>query len=181
MDWGNIEAEQPRLAELGRRRLLEPGVVLVATIRHDGTPRLSPVEPYVLDGRLWLSMLWQSRKARDLLRDPRVLVHSVVCSRDGGDGEFKLRGRAHPPDDETAQRRYADAVGRDLGWHPVPGRFHLFAVDVELVTYIRYDDATGDQYTAIWPPAREFVRRGTTATSVGPPERHHQLLDVDND
>src|SRR5712691_314309 len=28
------------------------------------TPRLSPVEPYVLDGDLWLSMMWQSAKAR---------------------------------------------------------------------------------------------------------------------
>jgi hypothetical protein len=182
MDWARIETEQPRLAEVGRRRLLAPGVVLVATIRRDGTPRLSPVEPYVLDGQLWLSMLWQSRKAHDLLRDPRVLVHSVVTSRDGGDGEFKLRGSARQTDDETTQRRYSEAVGQDLGWHPVPGRFHLFAVDVELITYIRYDDSTGDQYTAIWPPTREYVRRGTTATSLGPPEEYHQLLlQVDNE
>src|SRR5262249_51351628 len=127
-----------------------------------------------------LSMLLHSRKAYDLLRDPRVLVHSVIASRDGGDGEFKVRGTVRPVDDETVQRRYADAVGRDLGWHPVPGRVHLFATNVEQVTFIRYDDATGDQFTAIWPPSREFVRRGTTATSVGPPQKHHELLDVDH-
>jgi hypothetical protein len=44
-------------------RLIAPGVLLVVTIRRDGTPRVSPVEPLVLDGDLWLSMMWQSRKA----------------------------------------------------------------------------------------------------------------------
>src|SRR5215475_6629509 len=109
MDWSELERRQPGLAGLGRQRLLEPGVVLVATIRGDGTPRISPVEPYVLDGVLWLSMLWQSRKAADLLRDPRVLVHSVITSRNGGEGEFKIRGTARAEDDPGLSRRYAAA------------------------------------------------------------------------
>ncbi len=165
-----METSQPRLAGLGRRRLLEPGVLLVATIRGDGTPRISPVEPFVLDGILWLSMLWQSRKAADLMRDPRILVHSVVTGRDGGEGEFKIRGTARSEQDAAVQRRYADSVSGTLGWAPEPGKFHLFAVSIEEVTFIRYDDATGDQHVAMWPPAREFIRRGTSATSVGQPE-----------
>lgn len=84
MDWAELAGAQPRLAELGRERLLDRGVVLVATIRADGTPRLSPVEPFVLDGVLWLCMLWGSTKAADLRRDPRIPVHSVIASRDGG-------------------------------------------------------------------------------------------------
>ena len=165
-----METSQPRLAGLGRRRLLEPGVVLVATIRGDGTPRVSPVEPFVLDGILWLSMLWQSRKAADLMRDPRILVHSVVTGRDGGEGEFKIRGTARSEHDRAVQQRYADAVAGRLGWAPEPGQFHLLAVSIGEVTFIRYDDATGDQQVAMWPPAREFIRRGTSATSVGEPE-----------
>jgi hypothetical protein len=47
-----------------------------------------------MDSVLWLSMTWQSTKARDFLRDPRVLVHSVITSRDGTEGEFKVRGTA---------------------------------------------------------------------------------------
>jgi len=46
----------------------------------------------------------------------------------------------------------------------------LFAVSIEEVTFIRYDDATGDQHVAMWPSAREFIRRGASATSVGEPE-----------
>jgi len=67
-------------------------------------------------------------------------------------------------------RRYADAVTESLGWAPEPGRFHLFEVNIEEVAFIRYDDSSGDQYVASWPPAREFIRRGTSATSLGPPE-----------
>lgn len=170
MHWSDMERAQPRLARLGQERLITPGVLLVATIRRDGTPRVSPVEPYLLDGDLWLSMMWQSAKARDLLRDPRILVHSVVTGPGDAGGEFKIRGTARAEHDQAVQRRYADGVARDLGWNPQPGRFHLFAVGISDVTFISYHPATGDQHVARWPPGREFLRRATTDTSVGDPE-----------
>jgi hypothetical protein len=176
MRWSELAQAQPDLIELGRRKLLDPGVVLVATIRRDGSPRLSAVEPFVLDGELWLSMLVDSMKAKDLLRDPRVLVHNVITGRDGGDGEFKLRGTARAHTDPDLQRRYSDAVAESLGWRPVPGKFHLFAVDIGDVTFIRYDDPTGDQFVTRWPHGGEFVRRGTSATSLGQPEERHEFL-----
>ena len=177
MDWSDVEHAQPRLARRGYQLLIEPGVVLVATIRRDGTARLSPVEPLVMDGELWLSMMWQSGKARDLLRDPRILVHSIVTSRAGGGGEFKVRGTARVVTDQEVQRRYADTVKDSLGWSPQPGRFHLFAVGISHVSLIRYDTATGDQHVAMWPPGREFIRRATSDTSVGDPEPASDLID----
>jgi hypothetical protein len=63
----------------------------------------------IVDGDLWLSMMWQSRKAPDLLRDERVLVHSIVTTREGTEGEVKLRGRATPVDDLDVRARYCDA------------------------------------------------------------------------
>jgi hypothetical protein len=176
MRWAEMEERQPRLAALGRGRLLDPGVLLVATIRADGTPRLSPVEPYVLDGDLMLSMMWNSLKARDLMRDPRVLVHSIITNRDGAEGEFKVRGTALPVEEAATHREYAVAVHAALGWEPEVGRFHLFRVDVEQVAAIRYDAPTGDQHVTCWPPAREFVRKATSATSVGPPQPVSDLL-----
>lgn len=170
MRWMDFEVAAPGLAELGRRRLLEPGVVLVGTLRRDGSPRISPVEPFLLDGELWLSMLWGSHKAQDLMRDPRLLVHSIVTGRDGSEGEYKVRGRGRPEEAREVQEKYADAVSAALGWRPTPGRVHLFSVDLDSVSYLRYDDATGDQFTALWPQGREFVRRGTGGTSVGPPQ-----------
>ena len=148
MHWSEIEHAQQRLARLGYQRLIEPGVVLVATIRKDGTARLSAVEPLVMDGDLWLSMMQGSTKARDLLRDPRVLVHSI-----------------------------ADTVTGSLGWSPTPGRFHLFTIEISQVSFIGYETATGDQHVAMWPPGREFIRRATSATSVGDPEPVSDLLE----
>jgi hypothetical protein len=170
MRWSDFEHAQPRMARLGHERLIKPGVLLVATIRRDGTPRLSPVEPLILDGDLWLSMMWRSAKARDLLRDPRILVHSVVTNRDGAEGEFKVRGIARLEGDAVVLQRYADAVAVSLGWRPEPGRFHLFAVDISHVSYLSYDSRTGDQRVAMWPPGQEFIRRATSETSVGDPE-----------
>ena len=177
MRWADLEERQPGLARVGRERLIAPGVVLVVTVRRDGTPRLSPVEPLLTGGGLWLSMLWGSAKAADLARDPRVLVHGIVTSRDGRDGEFKVRGTARAATDLATQRRYAAAVAAaDLGWTPEPGRFHLFEVDLEHVAFLRYDEATGDQSVALWPPGREFVRRGDGATTLGEPQDVRDIL-----
>src|SRR4051812_27543012 len=110
MRWSELEKRQPALGATARERLLEPGVLLVVTLRKDGTARLSPVEPYVLEGRLLLSMMWGSRKARDLQRDDRLLVHSIVTGREGDEGELKVRGRALATDDRGLHARYAAAV-----------------------------------------------------------------------
>jgi hypothetical protein len=176
MRWGDFRRSEPTLAKLGREKLGGPGVVLVGTIRHDGSPRLSPVEPLFWRNDLWLSMGWRTRKAADLQRDARILVHSVVVSREGETGEYKVRGRAIADDDLETHRGYAQAVERELGWQPEPGRFHLFRVDLDEVTFIRWDSATNDQYVSRWPMGVEFVRRGTSATSLGEPETTSELL-----
>jgi Pyridoxamine 5'-phosphate oxidase len=174
--WHEVQDRQQRLAEVGTRMLGDPGVVLVATIRSDGTPRISPVEPLFWESDLWLSMGWETRKAQDLRRDRRILVHSIVTSRDGTAGEYKVRGRAVPEPDPQVQQQFARAVTERLGWEPEAGKFHLFRVDVAEVTFIRWDDATNDQYVTRWPGGEEFVRRGTSATSNGPREPHPELL-----
>jgi hypothetical protein len=122
-------------------------------------------------------MLHGSLKALDLIRDSRVLVHAIVSSPDGAAGEYKVRGRAIVEDSSDRQRRYADEVAVRIGWTPEPGRFHLFKVDITDVAFIRYEEQTGDQFVARWPDAVEFVRRGTSATSLGPRERHQEFLD----
>jgi hypothetical protein len=179
VEWDAFATEQRALSALGRRLFSGPGVVLVATIRRDGTPRVSPVEPLFWRGGLWLSMGLGTRKARDLESDPRVLVHNIVVDREGTGGEYKVRGRARSEPDPAVHRAYADEVGRVLGWQPEPGRFHLFDVDIDDVTYIRWDPATNDQYVSRWPARTDQVRRGTSATSLGPAEPFVGLIERD--
>jgi Pyridoxamine 5'-phosphate oxidase len=168
MRWTDFTVDAPRFATLVQRRLIDPGVLLVVTIRRDGTPRLSPVEPLSFEGDLCVSMMWRSRKASDLLRDDRVLVHSIVTTREGGEGEVKMRGRAVTVDDPEVRTRYCDAVAV-LGWTPEEPWFHLFRIDIDDVTLVRYAPS-GDQYVTRWPSRTEFVRRATSATSVGSAE-----------
>src|SRR5690348_660142 len=82
------------------------GVVLIGTIRKDGSPRISCVEPCILDGVLYLGMMWQSRKALDLLQDPRIVVHNTICTSTGDEVEFSLHGRAIDIRDPEVRRRY---------------------------------------------------------------------------
>lgn len=176
MRWSQFAADEPKLAALGNARLIDPGVVLVGTIRRDGTPRLSPVEPLLWESDLWLSMLWGSYKAADLKRDPRILVHNIVTGPDGAAGEYKVRGRAVEERSREVQEGYAREVRERLGWDPEPGRFHLFRVEIEDVTVIRYVTESGDQFITRWPGKREFVRRGTSDTSLGDPQPYQDLL-----
>lgn len=115
MRWQDFAAHQPVLAEIGTRKLTGPGVVLVATIRRDGSPRVSPVEPLLWDGDLWLSMGLGSRKAADLRRDPRILVHSIVTNRNGEQGEYKLRGIAVEESRPAIQARCAQTTSATSG------------------------------------------------------------------
>jgi hypothetical protein len=50
MRWNDLSEREPRFAELAQERLIAPGVLLVVTMRRDGTPRLSPVEPLNFKG-----------------------------------------------------------------------------------------------------------------------------------
>ena len=175
MQWSDLITEQPELGKLAQRALIAPGVLLIGTIRGDGTVRISGVEPLIMDGWLWLSMLPDSMKARDLYRDPRLVVNSIITSPEPG-AEIKLRSIAHAESAPAVQERYATTVASQLGWQPIAGRFALFAVSIEDVTYIGYDEDTGGQHVARWPAGIEYIRPATTPTSLGPPQSVRRLL-----
>ncbi len=61
-----------------RRRVLDQHQhKVIATLRRDGSPRVSGNELRFIDGEVWLGMMPGSVKALDLLRDPRVAVHGA--------------------------------------------------------------------------------------------------------
>lgn len=75
--------QAPDLATMAEERFGVTGLSLVATLRRDGWPRISPVEPRVFEGQLYLGMMPRSMKSLDLERDDRCLVHSTVSDKDG--------------------------------------------------------------------------------------------------
>jgi hypothetical protein len=125
MRWSGFMESGGDLATRGNERLRSTGLCLVGTIRADGWPRISPCEVILEEGELILGMHWRSRKALDLLRDPRLTVHSTQCDPQAANGDFKLYGRAiQLPDDGTDPTR------------PRPSQ--LFAVDVERAAFISF-------------------------------------------
>jgi hypothetical protein len=178
MRWSEISSRQPALGAVADKLLIEPGVLLAGTIRRDGTARISGVEPLALDGDLWLSMMSGSAKCRDLARDQRIVLNSIITSP-SPEAEIKIRGTAQTVTGRDVQERYAAAVRDQIGWQPVVGQFTLFRIEVTDVSYIGSEPGTGAQHVAQWPPAREYVRPQLTPTSLGPPQPVSRLLTPD--
>ena len=108
---------------------------MVGTLRRDGWPRISPVEPFIADGQLFLGMMRRSVKALDLLRDPRCVVHSTVSDKNGTEGEFKVYGRAREVNEPDELQIFGDAVYEDIGLRIEDMEGHCFAIGVESVVF----------------------------------------------
>ena len=80
--WEELEQAAPELAAHGRELIERFQFVLVGTLTKDGSPRITPVEAYIIDGHLLVNMIPRSLKALDLLRDPRVYVHAPVTAKE---------------------------------------------------------------------------------------------------
>ena len=121
----------PKTFDETERELIERfRFVLVGTIRSDGTPRISPVEAHIVGGHLMLVMIPGTLKARDLLRDPRMLINSPITHPDDPNTEFKLRGRVVEIRDQALREATADAIETASGWRP-PAGWHFFSLDIE--------------------------------------------------
>jgi nitroimidazol reductase NimA-like FMN-containing flavoprotein (pyridoxamine 5'-phosphate oxidase superfamily) len=137
--WTTFAEAAPETAAVFHRRLEATGLALMATIRRDGSPRISPLEPLVAAGRLWLGSMPGSRKGDDLRRDPRVCLHSATVDKEVGDGDAKLWGRAIEVADGAERAVYVEAVraasGTDLD--AMPGGFDLFWLDLTAASSVQ--------------------------------------------
>jgi hypothetical protein len=121
LSWDQFAAARPDLAEAGQDLLYQFGVGLafLSTVRHDGGPRLHPICPLLVQGRL-LAHLIPSAKRDDLRRDPRYALHSFPT--DENEDAFYVTGRAAQVADEALVRAAAAQflVERELSTEP-PG------------------------------------------------------------
>jgi hypothetical protein len=154
--WDEFAAACPPFAEAARGRFEEGHLCLVGTLRADGWPRITPVEPYIVGPELMIGMMWRSKKALDLLRDPRIVVHSTVSDWEATEGDVKLYGRAE--DVRGVDRRLAlfDAIDAAHGWESQERvddpEYHVFAIDIERAGYTRFGDSTWVSWS--WDPIR---------------------------
>lgn len=151
MRWDEFAEACPEIAERAAQRFRTQELCMLGTLRADGAPRISPCELDFAAGHLILGMMWQSRKALDLLRDPRCVLHTCTTDRMGTEGDAKIYGRAIDVQDEELREAYREVVKERLDWAPDEPNFHCFSVDVEEVGYIRF----GKEPVAwAWDPER---------------------------
>lgn len=138
LTWAGLEQAAPEIAARGRALIEKYQFVLVGTLTKDGSPRITPVEAYIIDGHLLANMIPRSLKARDLLRDARVYVHAPVTAKENSP-EFKFAGRAEVLEDEELRRKLDDLFREMIQWQPAPDS-HYFEFLAERAAYVTYGD-----------------------------------------
>ena len=138
MRWGEFAGACPEIADRAAERFRGRELCMLGTLRADGSPRISPCELDFVGGELILGMMWQSRKARDLLRDPRCVLHSCATDRMGTEGDAKIYGDAVDVQDPELRQAYREAVKARIDWAPDEPHFHAFAIDVHSAGFITF-------------------------------------------
>ena len=150
--WSEVEREAPELTGLARRFLDGRIHKTLATLRRDGSPRISGTEVIFAEGELWLGSMWLAVKARDLRRDPRFALHSGSDDPPAWSGDAKIAGRVEEIEDEA---RKGAIIGGKGGSDPA----HLFRADVTELVVVRLNEARDKLAIESWHTGRGVTRR----------------------
>ncbi|WP_406449057.1 pyridoxamine 5'-phosphate oxidase family protein [Streptomyces sp. NBC_00876] len=159
--WADFRTAEPDFADTVRQRFEQYKHHVLATVRKDGSPRVTGLEVEFRLGEPFLGMMPGSRKARDLFRDPRFAVQANPGpDAEMADGDVRISGRAVEVTDAAVLARFIDEV-------EPPQPFHLFRV--ELTEVVRTGIEGGDTLVIqVWRPGHPLhtVRRGNDDGSV---------------
>jgi hypothetical protein len=146
--WSEIEAQAPDLSALAREFLDAHKHLTLATLRRDGSPRISGSEIIFHDGEVWFGSMPNAVKALDLRRDPRFAIHSGSSDPDEGwSGDAKFAGRAEEIEDEAHKREV-------VGGKAPPGPLHLFRGDVDELVVVRLGEPADHLLIESWHEGR---------------------------
>jgi hypothetical protein len=109
--WAEFEAAEPDFASRVRRLMEARKHLTMATLRADGSPRISGTEVEFADGQLRIGSMPGALKARDLLRNPRIAIHGPTSDPPAGDpagwtGEAKVAGKAVETESDDSAHRF---------------------------------------------------------------------------
>ena len=152
--WQDIPDSAPAFAAVARGHLDGRTHKTIATLRADGSPRISGIETFFAEGELWFGSMPNARKALDLRRDPRFALHSGSVDPPEWEGDAKLSGRAEEITD--SDRRLA--IFRSQGSDPPSSEAHLFRAEIDEAVLIGLDDAGAKLVIELWRPGRGVSR-----------------------
>jgi hypothetical protein len=146
--WAELTRAEPDFTERVQRLLTSKKHLTVATLRRDGSPRISGTELQIEDGELWLGMMPRSMKALDLRRDPRLALHGPTVDPPEG-----------PPSDWLGEAKVA-GLGVEVTEGESPKDGHRFRIDITEVVLTRVGDPADHLVIESWHPGRGLeVRR----------------------
>jgi hypothetical protein len=150
--WSGFTAAAPLIATIFSRRHAATGkLCMLATLRSDGFPRISPVEPRIFEDRLWIVGMPDTTKFRDLGRDPRFCLHTATVDTQVTDGDAKLWGVVHDVPDPALHQRFAEDLFADIGLDLRGQAFdHFYAA--ELTGASAVEVGGGHMDVTIWRP-----------------------------
>ena len=143
--WSDFEAAAPELAADVRARLDAHTHKTLATLRRDGSPRISGTESQIRAGELWIGSMWLARKAVDLRRDPRFALHSGSDEPSAWSGDAKLSGVVEEITEPERVRELNGEAGAS-------GPSHLFRLDLREVSTVGLDSARKQLVIRWWTP-----------------------------
>ena len=151
--WGSVRVAAPEFAAAVQAAFDAHKHKTLATLRRDGSPRLSGTEATFTDSTIWFGMMPDSRKLADVRRDPRVALHSAVTDETMPLGDAKLSGRAV---EITDLDRFRQLTGReDAGGVD----FAMFELDITGLAITRLGGDPPDHLVIeSWTPAGGYQR-----------------------
>jgi hypothetical protein len=154
--FADVRREAPELAERAQRVFDAYKHKTIATLRADGSPRVSGIEMDFLGDDIWFGSMPGSRKSADLKREPRFAVHSATIDAELTDGDAKLSGRAELATGATFER-YVEHR-RASGLEVPEGEFDLFRAEVEELVVIRIGEPADHLVIETWRADRGYSR-----------------------
>jgi hypothetical protein len=148
--WDEFTAGAPRIAGIFTRRHAATGnLCMLATLRSDGFPRISPLEPRIFEGRLVVAGMPGTTKFHDLARDPRFCLHTATVDTQVSEGDAKLFGRVRDEQDPALHQRFAEALYAESGFDLRGREFRPFYV-ADLTGASSVEIVDGAMEVAIW-------------------------------
>jgi hypothetical protein len=153
--WQEFAEQAPKIAETFVRRHTATGnLCMLATLRSDGFPRISPMEPRFFEDQLWLAGMPNTTKFADLARDPRFCLHTATVDTEVSDGDAKLFGRVLDVQDKGLHQRFAEALFAQTGFDLRGREFdHFYAAEITGASSIEFAD--GALAIRIWKEGEE--------------------------
>jgi hypothetical protein len=151
--WDAFAAAAPELAATARELFEAHTHLTIATLRKDGSPRISGIECRFIEGDLWFGSMPNAVKARDLQRDPRFALHSGTGDVVDWKGDAKVAGRAEEITEPGRRKEIFAAMGQ-----PDPGGSHVFRADLNEVSTVRLGEPADHLVIDSWREGEEPKR-----------------------